>query len=171
MVETPFRLVALDQKHFGELAALAERIWRQHYTPILGDAQVEHMLRGRYAPERLCAYVGSSERWLELLFLGEAMVGFCSYALDGEGGMKLEQLYVDESARGRGLGRGMLEHVEAIARRHGCRRVWLTVNRKNVGSIAVYERSGYTIEREVVFDIGDGFVMDDYAMHKALGPT
>jgi diamine N-acetyltransferase len=164
----PFRLVDVDGVHFEALTALAARIWREHYTPIIGGAQVEHMLRSRYTAERLGAYVGSSERWLKLLFVGNALVAYCSYALDGAAGMKLEQLYVEAAARGKGLGRALVDHVEGAARAHRCARVWLTVNRRNAGAIAVYERHGFAVERAAVFDIGDGFVMDDYVMTKAV---
>lgn len=162
------RLLDLAVGHFDALAALAARIWREHYTPIIGAAQVEHMLASRYTPERLRGYVGASDRWLKLLFAGEALVGYSSYALDGAAGMKLEQLYLDAAVRGRGHGRALLDDVESAARGAGCQRVWLTVNRHNAHAIAVYERRGYAVERAAVFDIGAGFVMDDYVMTKAV---
>jgi len=43
-------------------------------------------------------------------------------------------------------------------------RLWLTVNKKNTGSIEFYKKNGFEIIEETVTDIGDGFVMDDYIM-------
>ena len=40
--------------------------------------------------------------------------------------------------------------------------IWLTVNKHNNGTIAVYKKFGMKIIRSQVTDIGNGFVMDDY---------
>ncbi|HJU83073.1 MAG TPA: GNAT family N-acetyltransferase [Holophagaceae bacterium] len=163
------RLDPLTEADFALLAGLAERIWRAHYIPLIGEAQVVYMLAGRYTPEKLRAYLGDPDRGLELLRVDGEAVGYCSYALtDTPGEMKLEQLYLLPERHGQGLGGLMLRHVEAEARRRGCRTLMLTVNKGNTGSIAVYRASGFTVRAEAVFDIGQGFVMDDYVMSKAL---
>jgi hypothetical protein len=40
----------------------------------------------------------------------------------------------------------------------------------NRGAINAYKRWGFRITDEVVADIGEGFVMDDYRMEKLLPP-
>jgi len=62
----------------------------------------------------------------------------------------------------------MLLHVEAQARRHGLSVLVLQVNKQNLDSIAIYLKAGFTVREETVFDIGNGFVMDDYVMVKML---
>jgi diamine N-acetyltransferase len=54
------------------------------------------------------------------------------------------------------------------ARRKGAIEVWLQVNKKNRQAIAAYEKAGFRIAEEAVFDIGKGFVMDDFLMSKAV---
>jgi ribosomal protein S18 acetylase RimI-like enzyme len=98
-----------------------------------------------------------------------AIIGYCSYALtSAPDELKLEQLYLLPALHGRGLGGMMLRHVEARARALGCTRVMLQVAKANAGSIAVYERAGYSIREPILIDIGGGYVMDDYVMAKAL---
>lgn len=168
--EPAVTLDPLQAGNFPALAQLAAGIWRTHYTPIIGAEQVEYMLQGRYTPERLGAYLGASDRWLRVLRVKDQLIGYCSYALGPAAGeMKLQELYLHESARGGGLGGYMLRHVEAEARRHGRGTLWLTVNRHNRGSIDFYRRAGFSVREEKRFDIGQGFVMDDYVMEKALG--
>jgi diamine N-acetyltransferase len=163
------RLVPISEADFATVAHLGETIWREHYTPIIGAAQVEYMVSGRYSPEKLRAYVNARDRWLELLESGGRYVGYCSYALsDTPGEIKLEQLYLLAECRGTGLGAFMLRHVEARARELGRDVLMLTVNKHNAGSIAVYKKTGFTVREEAVFDIGNGFVMDDYVMKKRL---
>lgn len=162
-------LVPLAEADFEPLARLADTIWRAHYGPLIGLAQVEYMLKGRYTPEKLRAYIGAADRWLKLLRVDGHAVGYCSYAIGPTPTeMKLEQLYLLAELKGQGLGGLMLRHVEAEARAKGCASVWLTVNKGNAGSIAVYKKSGFTVREEAVFDIGSGFVMDDYVMEKRL---
>jgi ribosomal protein S18 acetylase RimI-like enzyme len=167
------RLQPLREGDFATLTALAETIWRQHYTPIIGNAQVEYMLAGRYTAERLRAYIGAENRWMDILFLGAEAVGYCSYSRSAPAGpqeMKLEQLYLRADQRGKGLGGFMLRHVEARAREQGQSSLMLTVNKHNEDSIAIYRKAGFTVREEAVFDIGNGFVMDDYVMVKELAP-
>ena len=175
---TPARLDALTAADFETLARLAETIWRAHYTGIIGSAQVDYMLDGRYTPEKLRLYLGADDRWLMLLRIdsstGSRAVGYCSYALTdahGEmkpGEMKLEQLYLLPEYYGQGLGRLMMCHVEQQARARGCGTLMLQTNKRNEIAIAFYRKTGFTVREEAVFDIGNGFVMDDYVMEKAL---
>jgi GNAT superfamily N-acetyltransferase len=52
----------------------------------------------------------------------------------------LQDLLVDDSQRGKGIGRQLVEHVYANARQAGCSKVhWLT-HETNSGAIALYER-------------------------------
>ena len=48
------------------------------------------------------------------------------------------------------------------------RRLWLQVNRGNTQAIAAYRKYGFRIVESRVFDIGHGFVMDDYVMEQTL---
>lgn len=160
-----FPVTAAD---FGTVAALAESIWRSHYPAMISMAQIDFMLAGRYTPERLRRYLDADDRWLELLAVDSVAVGYCSYALtDTPQEMKLQELYLLPDYRGRGLGSFMLRHVETQACTHGCTALMLTVNKGNKDAIAVYRHAGFNVREEAVFDIGNGFVMDDYVMVKS----
>jgi ribosomal protein S18 acetylase RimI-like enzyme len=173
IVSTNARLEAMTAADFETLARLAEAIWRAHYTKLIGSAQIDYMLAGRYTPEKLRLYLNADDRWLMLLRIdsptGSRAVGYCSYALtENPGEMKLEQLYVLPELHGKGLGRLMLRHVEEQARARGHRTLVLQTNKRNDIAIAFYRKAGFTVREETVFDIGNGFVMDDYLMEKAL---
>jgi ribosomal protein S18 acetylase RimI-like enzyme len=173
-VSTRAHLDALTAADFEELAQLAETIWRAHYKKIISSAQIAYMLAGRYTPERLRLYLNADDRWLTLLRVGNETIGYCSNALtDDPGGMKpvemkLEQLYLLPELHGKGFGKLMLRHVEEQAKARGCRTLLLQVNKHNDIAVDFYRKAGFIVREEAVFDIGNGFVMDDYVMEKAL---
>ncbi len=160
------RFDPLTAADFATVRALGERIWRQHYASILSLAQIEYMLRGRYTDDKLAAYVDAADRWLCVVRRGEDAIGYFSWARVDDATAKLEQLYLLAEARGGGIGGRMLAHIEAAARALGVARVVLTVNKRNREAIAVYERRGYRVREAAVFDIGGGFVMDDFVMER-----
>lgn len=165
-------LSPVKEADFPVLRELASMIWRRHYADIIPAAQIDFMLAGRMCDRTLHLQADATDRWLELLRVSNMPVGYCATELaddcraEGVPAMKLGQLYVLDTHRGLGLGRFMLSHVERRARELGRHKLWLQVNRRNVSAIDFYEAMGFTKAREAVFDIGSGFVMDDYVMAK-----
>ncbi len=101
-----------------------------------------------------------------ILELEGSGVGFASYStkhpLDPKR-YRLEKLYLKPELHGRSLGKKMVRHIchEVVA--SGGTALELNVNKKNP-SILFYEHLGFYREKEVIIDIGNGFVMDDYIM-------
>ena len=56
----------------------------------------------------------------------------------------LEDLFVDEAARGAGLGRALVEATLDRARAHGCRRVELDTNERNDAALRLYGSFGFS---------------------------
>lgn len=154
-----------------ELSALAHVIWHQHYTPIIGQAQVEYMLAGGYSETALKAQLDAGTRFT-LARRGERFVGFAAVSPDPETPTTawLDKLYVHIEARNLGLGRRLVERAAAQAGAFGAATLRLRVNRDNQQSIRAYERIGFAVEREDIKDIGQGYVMDDYIMVAAIPP-
>ncbi len=77
-------------------------------------------------------------------------VGFASYfrtystAL-GRPGIWLDDLYVDEAARGRGIGTAVLRYLARLAQTSGCGRIEWTAGVENQRGLEFYRRSGATI--------------------------
>ena len=168
-------LTPVAEPDFAVVRELAGLIWRQHYSGIISPAQIDYMLAGRFSDDALWEHVQAADRWLDLLRVGEKPVGYCGYemaGMDDDGStpaaMKLGQLYLLESHRGMGLGWHMLRHVEARACELGPRPLWLQVNKNNAAAIRFYRSAGFEVIRETVFEIGGGFVMDDYVMAKRV---
>jgi GNAT superfamily N-acetyltransferase len=56
----------------------------------------------------------------------------------------LEDLFVEEPARGHGLGRALVEAACATARERGARRIELDTNESNRAAISLYEACGFS---------------------------
>jgi ribosomal protein S18 acetylase RimI-like enzyme len=163
------RLGALTEAEFKIVNNLGTTIWWSHYSKIVSMAQIDYMLAERCAPEHLRSYLGSRIRWFEILWVGEKPVVYCSYSLASNSSeMKLKQIYLLKEYRGKGLGGLMLRHVEAEARKKNIRLLMLQANKHNTDSIAIYRKAGFQVREEAIFDIGNGYFMDDYVMEKTI---
>jgi diamine N-acetyltransferase len=167
-VPDPPSLRPLRASEISDIGDLGRAIWREHYPGIISSAQIEYMLRERYTESDLVPYVDASDRWFDVLRVAGNPSGFLRTSLAGHEQLKLEEIYVSASMRGKGYGKLLLDRAEALAAQRRCTRVILYVNRKNEGSVAAYRRHGYAVRESKVFDIGNGFVMDDYVMEKTL---
>ena len=164
-----FRLDEMTADDFKTVAMLGETIWRQHYAQIISNEQIDYMLSGRYTPDSLRLYLNANDRWLMILRISGKPVGYCSYALTKEPGeMKIEQLYLLPNLHGMGWGKLMLDHIEEQARLANLGTLKLQVNKQNTVALNFYRKNGFNLCEEAVFDIGNGFVMDDYVMNKFL---
>ena len=56
----------------------------------------------------------------------------------------VEDVFVEETARGRGVARALLELATERALERGCRRMELDVNEANIGALALYESFGFS---------------------------
>jgi GNAT superfamily N-acetyltransferase len=152
------------------IVALAGRIWRAHYPPIIGTAQTEHMLARMYDPGLIAREIGELGYAWRLVSLAGEPVGYLSWLHEpAAASVKLSKLYLDPARHGQGVGTAMLAHAEAAARALGARRLYLYVHKRNAKALRAYERNGFAVEADVVNDF-DGFVLDDWRMGKTVGP-
>lgn len=154
------------------LAELAGIIWRQHYPGIISLAQIDYMLGKMYALDTLQDEMRSKNIRFVRLLVDDRFIGFASYGPQPEPGvMKLHKCYLLPEMHGRGLGSLLLQHCEDEARKLGARRLSLAVNKHNTKAVAAYRRNGFLVTESAITDFGNGFVMDDYLMTKALKPV
>ena len=153
-----------DTQRASELAATAREIWTEHYTPIIGAAQVEYMLDKFQSAEAILRDISSNGYRYFIAYNGQKQAGYFAIKPDYDaGGLFLSKLYIKKSYRGLGISRLMLNKQILIAKENKLSHIWLTVN-KNNNSVKIYRKLGFEVVEEMVTDIGDGFVMDDYRM-------
>ncbi|MFA5319556.1 MAG: GNAT family N-acetyltransferase [Candidatus Omnitrophota bacterium] len=162
---------AVDASAVCRIEKLAWEIWREHYSPIIGPAQVDYMLRRFQSVSALNAQMRSGYQYY-LLRLEGKVSGYLGMLPERHNErLFLSKIYIRAACRGKGYGRKSLEFTEALAGGMGLKKVSLTVNKGNSGAIKAYINCGFNISGPVVTDIGNGFIMDDYLMEKSLCPS
>ena len=158
---------ATSKRDIATLARLAQVIWRDHYTPIIGAGQVAYMLDKFQSAAAIAAHIAGPGNWYFLIRHQRRAVGYIGLERRGET-LFLSKLYLEKSVRGQGLGRCAVDFVRRFAAERGFSSLSLTVNKHNAVAIAAYQRTGFTRTGEVVTDIGGGYVMDDYVFELRL---
>ncbi|MEO5641842.1 MAG: GNAT family N-acetyltransferase [Bacteroidia bacterium] len=143
-----------------QIATLAEKIWRAHYTPIIGKEQVDYMLAKMYSAESLLEQQQSGQQFF-LAQLNGRPIGYISVSAKGND-FFLHKFYIDMTEQGKGYGK--LFFAELLSNFPELKTMRLQVNRMNYKTINFYFRLGFIIEEAKDFDIGKGFFMEDFVM-------
>ena len=164
---TEFRRVK-SKKDIAEAARLAHEIWNEHYTKIIGQAQVDYMVKNFQSAQAIAAQIASGYEYYLILHNGKA-AGYLAVVPDpAKSSLQLSKLYVKKETRGLGLGKEAMDFVEDLCRKSNIVTLWLTVNKYNKDSIAWYERLGFAMIGTIVMDIGGGYIMDDFKLEKTI---
>lgn len=151
-----------DQELISSTSKLAKEIWTEHYTPIIGIEQVEYMLDKFQSVEAIENQLKDSYRYFSVSDDNQ-IVGYFSIQLR-EHRLFLSKAYVRKEHRGKGIFNLMLLRIINIAKDYGLNKIELTVNKENNHTIEVYKTKGFIVIQEAIFDIGNGYVMDDYVL-------
>jgi GNAT superfamily N-acetyltransferase len=155
------------KKQIQTVARLAQKIWTEHYLPIIGKEQTEYMLEQFQSAEAIAKQIQSEDHLYFLIEPEDTPAGYLAVQPRADD-LLLSKIYLERNTRGLGIGRKAIYFVEELAHTLGKPAITLTVNRYNSESIAAYSRWGFRIVNTVVTDIGGGFVMDDYVMKKQM---
>lgn len=151
----------VKKEELRELSRLACAIWTEHYTPILGKAQVAYMVQN-FQSEQAIRRQMDQENYRYYFFDWDGVHAGYLGIQPVQGKLYLSKLYVHKNYRNRGISSQAVSFVKKLCMQEGYREIFLTVNKNNSGSIEAYRRLGFSLLREQTVDIGGGFVMDDY---------
>jgi len=146
------------------VANLAKEIWPIAYANILSKEQLHYMLDRFYNLEALQKQVESGHVFYLAQSENHEFVGFVSYEINCEPNKtKIHKIYVLPKTQGTGMGKQLFEVVNTKAQENQQTAIFLNVNKYN-NAQNFYQKLGFTIIKEEVIDIGNGYVMDDYVM-------
>lgn len=154
------KLKIVTEKEVALLCRLAKEIWEEHYVKMIGQAQVDFMLEKFHSKEIILTGINQGDLWA-ILWENENPLGYLMLQLSTDK-IYLSKIYLKKASRGKAYGKLMMDFVKDYAIEKGKSAIYLNVNKQNTASIAFYEKYGFTKSGEGVFEIGNGFVMDDF---------
>lgn len=157
-------LIKASEKDIPLIRDLAEKSWNSAYSRILTQEQIAYMLSQMYSVEEITEHFQNPNYHYYLILDQNSAVGFIGYEHHYEPRTtKLHRIYLIDGAKGKGCGKTALNFLKKQTSETGDSRIILNVNKENKAK-SVYESQGFSIYSDGVFDIGNGFVMDDYLM-------
>ncbi|MEL0456276.1 GNAT family N-acetyltransferase [Flavobacteriaceae bacterium SZ-1-7] len=145
---------------------LADAIWREHYISIIGKPQVDYML-GKFQSAMAVENQILDGFEYFLLYFDGTPVGYISIKPEVTA-LFLSKIYVLSGFRGKNIGKTAMRYVEEKAKDYSLKSIRLTVNKNNSKTIKAYEKLGFIKDGAIVIDIGNGFLMDDFVMVRAV---
>ena len=159
--------VGLDD--ISTIQHLAETIWPQAYGNIISAAQLRYMLNLIYSKTSLKEQIKKGHQFILAMQNNEA-IGFASFSQKSDiepTTFRLHKIYVLPNLPTKGTGSFLLAYVIDESKKQAGKILELNVNKYN-SAMEFYLKKGFTIVREEVIDIGEGYVMDDYVVQKSI---
>jgi ribosomal protein S18 acetylase RimI-like enzyme len=152
----------------NKVAELATTIWNEYFPAIIGQSQVDYMLKKFQSREAIKVQI-TGDYCYYLIDNGQGNIGYIGLVAEqGQSRMQISKFYILEDYRGQGIARQVLTQIIEIAKKEGYIGLFLTVNKYNHLSIAAYNKLGFNTIQETIMDIGNGFMMDDYVMEMVI---
>lgn len=148
---------------------IAEKAWRPTYDDILTEQQTVYMLDLMYNSLTLENQMNGNIAFF-MVDLDQETVGYFAVENFNEQFVKLHKLYLDPTKKQIGLGRKIIQYIKDWTLLNQRNSIILNVN-KNNSAVEFYLKMGFLVKEELVLDIGQGYVMDDFMMQLDLGPT
>lgn len=145
-----------------DISSLADEIWHECYKGIISDSQIDYMVNNFQSESAMKKLYDEGAEFYAIKCEDET----CGYiVLEKEAdALFLSKLYTVAKVRGKGVGSAALKFVKKRAKELGYSSVYLHVNKYNGRAIKAYLANGFSTERTLDTEIGEGFVMEDYIM-------
>lgn len=154
---------AVTDAAIQEIAELAEIIWHQHFTQMIGEEQVNYMIDKFQSFPAIKAQIENTGYEYYQIHNEGVMCGYTGIHEEEEE-LFLSKLYIHKDARGQHLATQTLNFLVELCKERGLKKIRLTCNKHNTNTLEIYKHLGFQITDEQVADIGQGFVMDDYIL-------
>lgn len=161
------RFIKAELKNLTDLARLAHTIWFEYWGIILEKGQITYMVDKFQSEHAMKNQIENENYSYYFINLNNQNAGYFGVA-DNDDYLFLSKLYLLKDYRGKGLGHKAFDKIVQIAKSLNHNKIRLTVNKYNTNTIKAYEQWGFKTIDDVVTDIGEGYVMDDYIMEYTI---
>ena len=150
----------VDSNKSEELSVFAKSIWLEYFPNIIGEETAKYLYNKVQSAVAILEQFKKGYQYYYMVENGEK-VGYFAICVENTE-LLLSKFYVKKEHRGKKYGKLALEFIQNYAKLNNLKSVYLYVNKNNISSQRVYEKFGFKQKEGIVFDMGNGFVMDDY---------
>jgi GNAT superfamily N-acetyltransferase len=162
-------IVKASSKDISTIQQLAYTIWPIAYKEIISEVQLNYMLALIYSNASLQTQIEKGHQFI-LAIDNDMPIGFASFSQKSTAEKeiyRLHKIYVLPKHPTKGVGSFLLSYICNACTEAGAKTLELNVNKYNSAK-EFYLKKGFTVLKNEVIDIGEGYVMDDYVMTLAL---
>lgn len=147
---------------------IANKTWPEAYGAILSDSQSVYMMNMMYSDASMLQQFNKKHLFY-LAYEGDFCLGFASCENNYLSNMvtRIHKIYILPESQGKGVGKLLIEKVDALAKANHSECISLNVNKFNK-ALGFYKKLGFEIVNEENIEIGQGYLMEDYRMEKEI---
>ena len=160
-------LPVMDADDISQVASMADEVYHEHYAGIISNEQIDYMVKEYQSVEAITEQIHKAGIDYFILNNNECNVGYFAIKME-EDRIFISKLYVLKDFRNQGYAKQAYQCLKGLSEAMNLKHIYLYTHKKNVETIAVYEKLGLKKVESLVNDFGNGFVMDDYKMQEDL---
>ncbi len=161
-------LIQVDNdERLQTLAKIANEVWHEFFPCILTEGQIDYMVEKFQSYNAMKNQMENDGYEYYFIALEDKQLGYTGIKKE-ESRLFLSKLYLLKENRGKGYASAVFKWLISYCKENGLKSIYLTVNKNNENTIAVYKKKGFKVIDTQVADIGNGFVMDDYIMEMKI---
>jgi ribosomal protein S18 acetylase RimI-like enzyme len=148
---------------------IANTTWPITYGTILSKEQLDYMMNLFYSEASLAKQIENQEQLFYIAYEESKALAFIGieHHYKKQAITRIHKIYILPETQGKGIGKKMIDFVEKAAKENYSTALSLNVNRFNK-ALHFYQKIGFEITAEENIEIGNGFLMEDYAMEKPI---
>jgi diamine N-acetyltransferase len=156
------------ENQIESLETLAYKIWMNHFGPMFENGILEYLIDRVQSKQAIWNQIKDGYSYYFINGKGSP-IGYFAYKISKtENELFLSKLYILSSERGKGIGRQVINHLEAICKKNNITRFTLTVYHKNSSAIKAYEKMGFKNMGLINRDIGNNIIINDFQMERSV---
>jgi|SRR3989339_958979 len=160
-----------DETSIDIVEQLAKEIWGEHYPAIIGDKQVDYMLKKYQSKKAISKQIKKGFEYYLIKHNNKNLGYFSIFPEKKKNELFLSKIYLKLDKRKKGYGKKIIGYIINIAKQIELNKISLTVNKNNITAIKAYKKLGFKNVGSTIKNIGNGFVMDDYKMEMNLSAS
>ncbi len=160
------------------LALLGERLWRETYTGLIPQSNLELHLAATFGLVQQTAELVDPANWTLVVEVDGVLLGYALLRAHGpktatpqvpfERPLEVVRFYVDRTLHGRGTAQVLMAEVLARAEAAGHDGVWLQVWEQNPRAIRFYAKAGFLDAGDATYRIGEQVDRDRLLVHTLM---